>query len=125
MCREQHGNLGGNVAERFEDPAKRLGFVDVGRPVQGHKRKGIGGQAEPLEHRRCARLRQVAVERVDHGVPDEVDPLPVDPLMNEVPFRLGRGREQQVAQLIGQDAVDLLRHAAIERPEARFDVRNG
>jgi hypothetical protein len=65
----------------------------------------------------------VAEEAVDHHVTDHLHALAGNPFAAEVIDRIGRGGEQDVRELIGDDAVDLLGHRAIERAEARLHVR--
>ena len=53
---------------------------------------------------------------VQHGVRAEA-------LLLEVAHARIGGREQQVRQVIGDDAIDLLRHPAIEAAQPGLDVR--
>src|SRR5487761_1859938 len=45
-------------------------------------------------------------------------------LASQVADRLRRGDEQQLAELVGKPAVDLLRHSVVEAPQPRLDVRD-
>ena len=53
-------------------------------------------------------------QRVDHRVPDEVHRLGGDSLARQVLARLGGVREEDVAEMVGQLAVVLLGHGAVE-----------
>ena len=64
-------------------------------------------------------------ECVDHRVADEVDALGLDAFPAQVLDRIVRVGEQEVGELVRDDAVDLLRHRAVEAPQARLDVRVG
>ena len=79
----------------------------------------------PGEIRSAAKPRLEAAEGVDHRVPDEVDALGLDALPTQVLDRIVRVGEQMVGELVRDDPVDLLRHRAIEAPQARLDVRVG
>jgi hypothetical protein len=46
-------------------------------------------------------------------------------LPGEILVRIGGRRQQQVRDLIGYDAIDLLRHGAVEAAQACLDVRDG
>ena len=59
---------------------------------------------------------------VNHGVADEVDLVVRDPFLAKVFDSALFGDKQQVGQMVGDDAVDLFRHAAIEGTKTRFDV---
>ena len=63
-------------------------------------------------------------QRVDHHVADERDALGRNALAREV--RRGRplGGVEQVGDLVGEDAVDLLRHRAVEAAQARLHVHD-
>src|SRR5208282_441512 len=61
-------------------------------------------------------------ERVNHDVADTEDLLWRDSLALKVDVSVFRGRIQHIRQLIGDQAVDFLRHAAVERTKPRFDV---
>ncbi len=46
----------------------------------------------------------------------------VDALAHKILVAIGRGREQQIGQLIGQQAVDFFRHAAVTRAQTGLNV---
>jgi hypothetical protein len=54
-----------------------------------------------------------------------VDLIVAVALLTEVLHRVGRRREQEVAEPVGHDAVDLLRHRPVAAAEAGFDVGDG
>jgi hypothetical protein len=64
----------------------------------------------------------VPQKRVDHHVAHQVDPLLRDTFAPEVLHAALLRAEQQVADGVGEDAVDLLGHRPIEAAQARLDV---
>ncbi len=64
-------------------------------------------------------------QRVDHRVSDMVDVQLVPPLREQVLARLGRVREEDVRHRVGQHAVDLLGHRAVEGAQPGLDVGDG
>lgn len=64
-------------------------------------------------------------QRVDHRVAHEVHELGGYAFPSQMPHGFRAGHEVHVGQGIRHDAVDLLRHRAVEAPEARLDVGNG
>ena len=92
--------------ERHDEVAAGL------EPVRG----GRGQSVDPRPHRH---------ERVDHRVAHLVD-HPLRPALGQqVVARLGRVDEQQLRHLVGDHAVQLLGHRAVEAAEARLDVPHG
>ena len=63
-------------------------------------------------------------QRVDHRVADKVDPRRVDAFALEVRIRALRMRQEQIADVVGEAAVVLLRHIRIEAAQPRFEVRD-
>ncbi len=59
---------------------------------------------------------------VDHHVADEVDSLPCHTFAEEVLLRFGRGSQQEVGELIGDKAVEFLRHRPVIRPQTSFNM---
>ena len=106
------------------DRGQLLGVVDERRPVQRDERVVARLDAELLPAPARARRVDVLEQRVDHRVPDEVHRRR-DPLALEVRDRLLRVGEQDVAEVVGEHAVVLLRHRAVEAAEPRLDVRDG
>ena len=102
-----------------------LGLVDVRRPVQ-RRRARRSARARPMRGPRgaVAGAALAAPQRVDHRVADVVDAPGADALGLEVGLALRAVREEQVGELVGEDAVDLLRHAPVARSQARLDVRD-
>ncbi len=109
----EHDPLG-NGEQQVDEPAQPGGVVDVRRAVGGRQDVGAGLDAGTLE---CAVVRAGARRQqqrnVDHDVTDELDPAG-DALAFEVRHGSGRGTQQQVGQVIGQDTVELLRHRPVE-----------
>ena len=100
---------------------QHLGIVGALGAMHGGQRVGAPGEAEPIQHVRAPGGGGGEQGRVVHHVADVVD-AGGDPLAGEIGDR-GLGRAQQErAQMIGQHAVDLFRHAAVERAQAGFEM---
>ena len=97
--------------------------VDVARPVQGDEAVAARAQAQARERLSPARLRQEPLQRVDHRVADEVDPGGVDALARQVLAGAALRGEQQVRELIGEQPVELLGHAAVAAAQTGLHVR--
>ena len=67
---------------------------------------------------------QMAGQHVEHHVTYLMDAL-LDPLLLQVHHRRFRGAEEQRADVVRQDTVDLLRHIASVRAETSLYVRHG
>ena len=63
------------------------------------------------------------LERVDHDVADALDLLRGDPFPQQVLVPVRRRRPEDVGDRVGDDAVDLLGHGAVERAQPRLQVR--
>ena len=66
--------------------------------------------------------RAVLHQGVDHHVADQMDLLVGHPLAPQVARPALLGAEEQIADRVGQDPVDLLGHAAVEAAQAGLDV---
>ena len=66
--------------------------------------------------------RAVFHQRVDHHVADEVDFLGRDAFGAQIVGGVALGGEQVVGNLVGQDAVDFFRHAAVAAAKAGLDM---
>ena len=71
----------------------------------------------PLE-----RGRQHPLEAVDHDVADQLHLSGIDPFAPQVFRAGGLGDEQQVGKRVGDDAVNFLRHRAVEATQTGLDV---
>src|SRR5258706_9802164 len=69
-------------------------------------------------------LRQQANERVNHHVAHTMNLLRRDAFAAQIFVGVGRRREQQIRELVGYEAVDLLRHSSIPRAQAGLEVRD-
>ena len=58
-------------------------------------------------------------------LPTKLDALGRDAFAREVVGRRAFGRVEQIGDLVGQHAVDLLRHVAVEAAQSRLDVDDG
>ena len=121
--REEHGAVSGERDQAVRDGGQLRRVVDERGAVQRHERVAAGLDAELLPAAARAGGVEVLEQRVDHRVADEVD-AGCDPLALEVRDRLLRVREQDVADVVGEDAVVLLRHRPVEAAQARLDVRD-
>jgi hypothetical protein len=83
---------------------------------------GLRLQGQALEDGSRLRPLYLAEAGVDHDVAHEEDVLVGVSLALEVLHPRGLGDQQHVADGVGQDAVDLLRHGAVEASQARFNV---
>ena len=93
--------------------------------MQGDEDVAPGLQLEVSPGRQVARAALEPPERVDHRVPDLVDPLGRGALGQEVGPSLGAVREEEVCESVGENAVDLLGHRPVARAQAGLDVRDG
>ena len=97
--------------------------VDVARPVQRARGVFARGQRQSREHGAAlAGDRAVLHQRVDHHVADEVDLLGRDAFGAQIVGGVALGGEQIVGNLVGQDAVDFFRHAAVAAAKAGLDM---
>ena len=95
------------------------------RAVQGGDEVGAGREPEALEHARAfERDRREGAHRVEHHVAD-LARARAEAFVREVLHRLRRRREQQVGQLVGDQAIRLLGHAPVEAAKAGLDVGEG
>src|SRR6266700_967486 len=67
-------------------------------------------------------MREAHPQRIDHDVSYEVHTLHADALATEVVGGGTFGRVEHVADLVGEQAIDLLGHRPIEAPQARLDM---
>ena len=98
-------------------------IVGVLAAVHRHEQVIPFPQAEPLQNVWRVRSGSLSrpVQHVEHDVPDQVDVFG-DPFGRQVRHRRVARAQQHRRQMVGDDAVDLLRHAAIEAAESCFNV---
>ncbi len=70
------------------------------------------------------RALDVLPERIDHQVADEVNALRGDALAQQVHASAFFGDEEEVGDGVGDDAVDLFRHGAVEAAQAGLDMHD-
>ena len=121
-----------NVGQNHKRFAQRRGIVNVGRAVQGHDTEPLGIVDEAFGHAFegqgfpwLYRVLSVAQQRVDHHVADKANAFRRNPLAGEILSGAAFGGVEQVRNLVGKDAIDLLGHAAIVASKPGFDVNNG
>ncbi len=110
--------------DQLHQPLQARGVVDVAGPVGGHEHELARGHPVGLEDLGAVgRARAEQQRDVDHHVADHLDPAG-HPLRAQVQRRrLGRAQQQR-RRVVGQHAVELLRHRAVERAHAGLDVRD-
>ena len=120
MHREHHRP--GQRREQLHESFQALAPIDVAGPMRGYGQVAARLEAEIGQDGRA--LARDLAERhryVGHHVPDEVR-LPSGRLALQIPHRGLRGAEQQIARVVGEQAVELLRHRAIEGAHAGLHV---
>lgn len=118
-----------DLPQRTDDARECLLVVHVRGAVQGHHAIFFELLLERIrrEHARVhlLELLELVEEVVDHHVPDEVDALLGMSLAAQVLHAARLGAEEVVADGVGDDAVDLLRHGHVATSQARLDVGDG
>src|SRR5680860_1773298 len=116
MYRKDDGPLPGLVSKPVHDGAQLLRVVGVLGPVDGSQRVAAAYELQALQNRRAfPGPGGGEYGRVIHHVADMMDAC-CDALALEIYDRLHRRTEQQGAEMVDEDAVDLLRHERVERP---------
>src|SRR5271166_6567596 len=85
---------------------------------EGVWKRQIGGKAG-------LSLWKQADEGVDHDVADEVNLFAIDAFAEEILVTVGRWREEQIGELVGEQAVDFFRHGAVAGAQSGLDVADG
>ncbi len=104
--------------QQLHELLEALAPIDVRGAMRRHGQVGAGFELEVRQHGRA--LAGDLTERhrhVGHHVPDEMA-LPGRRLAFQVAHRGLGGAEQQLARVVGQHAVQLLRHRAVEGAHA-------
>nr|GEU28557.1 hypothetical protein [Tanacetum cinerariifolium] len=115
----------------FQQAAQALGIVHIGRPVQREQRirravRHEAGQVGGAQHlRHGGRGRQLAQQRIDHHVAHEMDAAGRNALAQQVAGAAGLAGKQQLGHLVGEHAVDFLRHRTVVAAQAGLDVKYG
>ena len=128
------GHAGGDLAgQEVQDRLQDLLLVHVGRTVHGQQGvpagQGRTGRAgvKQVVCQDCRRVQgrgraAVGLQGVDHDVADKADPLLGHALPAQVLARQAVRGQQQIAQPVRDQTVDLLGHGHVAAPEARLDV---
>ena len=90
--------------------------------MQGNHAVTPASQAQGSRHPALPYLRHHGRQGVDHHVPNQEDPIVLDPFPTEVGDTVLLGREEVRGKVIRDDPVDLLRHATVEAAQAGFHV---
>ena len=114
-----------DLLERLEERAELLGIVDVAGSMQGEECVAAGLEIEPLESIHLLGAIVARAQGVDHDVADPVDLLLVDTFPSQVRVAGRFGGEAPGREGVGHQPVDLLRHRAVARAQARLDVGDG
>ena len=122
--RKHEGNLLADLCQRLHDRRRPFRVVDVAGAVQRDEAV-VSRHAQARSHRARIEAWSDFLERIDHGIPHEMDAIGRASLVSEVVDSLGTGHEVQIGERVGHDAIDLLRHAPIEAPQSGFDVSDG
>ena len=121
---QRQDDLPGDRAQQRDEHPEPRRVVDVAGAVRGRDDVLTGLDARLAQRREVlARPRLDEVRDVDHDVPHEAHGAG-DALAAQVLHRGVARREQQIAEMVGEDAVELLRHPAVEGPHPRLDVRD-
>ena len=119
---QRQDDLPGDRAQQRDEHPEPRRVVDVAGAVRGRDDVLTGLDARLAQRREVlARPRLDEVRDVDHDVPHEAHGAG-DALAPQVLHRRVARGEQQIAQVVGEDAVELLRHPAVEGPHPRLDV---
>jgi hypothetical protein len=121
----------GNLAQHAQQGRQLLGPVDIRRAVQRHH----AITPRIVENRRIdtghlQRLRRgmgelaIRQQGIDHHVADKTHAFLGDPFARQVGLGAALGGIQAVGDLVGEDAVDLLRHRPVVAAQAGFDMHH-
>src|SRR5258708_24674251 len=125
MRRKNNSVRAREIFQSFEDFREAFPLIYVGSTMQGQQRILAAFQSQPLRYRRQFCPRFIFAQRVNHCVADEVNPACRNTFGTQIPYPTLLGYKEQVRNLIGEDAIDFLRHRAIKRSQSGFDMRNG
>lgn len=116
---------GGELGERGENFAKALRVVGIFRAMDCGEDELLGLKLQILQDARVF-FREVAVEedRVIHDVAHAMHAA-LDAFVVEIFVGGFSGREKEQRDVVGEDAIDFLGHAAIEGAETGFDMGDG
>ncbi len=67
-------------------------------------------------------LWQQANQGIDHDITDVMNRVRRNPFAQQIGIPIRRWGKQQLRRLVGQQAIDLLRHGAVKRPQSRLDM---
>ena len=124
MKRKHDRQLARDPAQLVEDVEQQWPIDERG-PMKRDEQVFAGSESGLLRGAQRSEAFLHRDEGVDHRVADEVDALGRDSLCAQVVARLVGVDEQVVAELVGDDPVDLLGHRAIEAPQPGLDVGHG
>lgn len=110
---EDDGKLAGDVVQRLQQATQHGGIVHIGGAVQGQGGESFRLKPTPVHKADGCGLFAVSEQGVDHHVADEVDLLFPYPFGQQVLVGEVIGGEEEVAEHVGAEAIDLLWHAHV------------
>ena len=111
-------------AERLEDIGEVFRIVDVLAAMRRHQDVVLRLQLEPLQDVARLDLGREGPHGLEGGIAGDDDLRWMDAFAQQVLAVIAVVRQQDVADVIDQDAVALFRHAAVPCPQSRFHVEN-
>ena len=110
----------GSASSRSTSAPQARGVVDVARAVRGDEHVLARRDARARQRRVVgARARLEEQRDVDHHVARRARRGPATCSRSRLATAVSDGHEQQVGEVVGEDAVELLGHRAVERAHAR------
>lgn len=121
---QYHGHIAGDFGQRADDAFQPCGVVGVLGPVAGSEREALFLEVERFKNAAAGSGAFAIVERyVVHHVADIAYALAYTFARQILDGRVG-GAQQQGGNAVGEDAVDFLGHAHVERAQAGLDMRH-
>src|SRR6185312_15809563 len=77
--------------------------------------------AQPARKRDAGRERRAFDSQIEHDIPDNTR-TGTQPLASKVRHSCLRWAEEKICQLVRENAIQLLRHVSVERPDSCLDV---
>ena len=122
---DRHPVLFLETPESVDEQEQAIRLIHVFGPVQGHEEIFSRIKAEIPERLAGTYLRCVMVEHLLYGVAGHEDPFAGNSLPQQIgsaPFRV---RQENVARMIDDPAVDLFRHTVVVAAVSRLHVEHG
>src|SRR5205807_4139131 len=108
-----------------DDSTQSARFLQIFLPVEGCHAVGLSLESEPLENPRMRRRKRLGpTNGVEHQVANNVYPSQ-NSFTREVVCGALRGTEEERAQMVDDNAIDLLGHFAVVGTQPRLDMDDG